>query len=263
MTMGSASGSGSGTEAGGSVEVRVFEAVSITAGDGTTTAIGSLQQKVLLTLLVAQKGASVGLDDIADELWPNTRPPRWRGCIATLANSLRSAAKDRDFAVATARGYTLHRYPHRVRTDVDELQERVEEARAAEEQERYDLAEESARRAVTCYGSGPWTTDPWGWSDLAADAARVLGVALLRRGAYAACVVELRRVLEFFDWHEGLWACLIYAQHGLGSARRAREMARAAKEAVGGSTPLLARVEQQLDSAEPCTRWFFPTSATA
>jgi hypothetical protein len=261
--MGSGADSGPGTDAKTSVDVRVFETVVITATDGSTTAIGSLQQKVLLTLLVAQKGASVGLDDIADELWPDVRPPRWRGCIATLANSLRSAAKDRDFAVSTARGYTLHRCPDRVHTDVDELQECVEEARGAEAQGRYDLAEESARRAVTCYGSGPWTTDPWGWSDLAADAARLLGVALLRRGAYAACVVELRRALEFFDWHEGLWACLIYAQHGLGSARRAREMARAAKDAVGGSTPLLARVEQQLESAEPSAKWFFPTSATA
>jgi two-component SAPR family response regulator len=263
MPMGSGADSGPSAEPGTAIEVRVFETVSITAADSTTKTIGSLQQKVLLTLLVAQKGASVGLDDIADELWPDVRPPRWRGCIATLATSLRSAAKDRDFAAFTARGYTLHRCADRVRTDVDELQERVEQARAAEEQGRYDVAEASAREALTFYGSGPWTTDPWGWSDLAADAARVLGLALFRRAAYAACVVELRRALELFEWHEGLWACLVYAQHKLGSDRRARELARAAKEAVGGPTPLLAKVEQQLDSAEPSARWFLPTSATA
>ena len=234
---------------GGEVQVQIFDEVSITHGDRVVT-IGSLQQKVFLTLLVASKGRAVSLDAIADELWPDLRPQRWRGCIATLANSLRSAAQDRHFVHSTARGYALHRRPEAVSTDVEELESCLDRAREAEAQGRADVAEAMARRALTVYGAGPWTTDYWGWNEAAAEAARILATALLSRDAHVACITELSRTMDDFDWHDGLWACLIYAHHRLGSTHRALDLARKAKLAVGSSSDVLAKIEAQL-SAPP------------
>lgn len=243
------------------LRVRIFDVVSITGADGVAR-IGSLQQKAFLTLLVANKGRSVTLDAIADELWPEVRPQRWRGCLATLAASLRAAAQDREFVWSTDRGYTLHRRPEAVSTDVEELQHCLDQAREAEETGRLGVAEALARRAVAVYGSGPWTTDLWGWNEAAAEAARILATALLRRNANVSCINELSRAMEDFDWHDGLWACLIYAHHRLGSTRRAVDLAKRARLAVGNASPVLAEVEARL-SAPPATdeRFSFAFSA--
>ena len=243
-----------GAEPTAALQVRVLDAVSI-GPEGHAVAIGSPQQKAFLTVLAASKGRSVSLDTIADELWPDIRPTRWRGCIATLAASLRTAAGDRDFACSTARGYTLHRHPDAVSTDVDELQHCLDRARQAEEEGRGHVAESMARRALTIYGTGPWTTDYWGWNEAAAEAARILATALLRRDANVCCIHELSRAIESFDWHDGLWACLIYAHHRLGSTRRALDLAKRARLAVGALTPLLAKVEAQLATPRSDDDW--------
>ncbi len=232
------------------LRVRIFDLVSISRG-GDVVTIGSLQQKAFLTLLVANKGRSVTLDAIADELWPDIRPQRWRGCLATLAASLRTASQDRDFICSTNRGYTLHLRPDAVSTDVEDLQHCLEQASVAEEQGRHAAAETHARRALAIYGTGPWTTDLWGWNEAAAEAARILATALLRRNAHVSCIAELSRAMEDFDWHDGLWACLISAHHRLGSTRRATELAKQARLAVGGSSLVLARAEAQLAAPLP------------
>jgi hypothetical protein len=234
------------------IHVRVLDVVSIQSGDRPPALIGSPQQQTLLTMLVGAKGRAVCLDAIADELWPDERPARWRGCIATLAASLRKAAGDADFMVSTARGYTLHRVADVVHTDVEELHECLEVARAAHDDGDMETAEQVARRALQIYGSGPWTTDVWGWNEAAAEAARILATALLQRHAYVTCITELTPAMEPFDWHDTLWACLIYSHHRLGNERRARALAQRAKLAVGAITPLLESVERQL--ASPAVR---------
>lgn len=247
---------GGGVLKGNSVlRVRIFDVVSIARCDGVV-AIGSLQQKAFLTLLVANKGRSVTLDAIANELWPDVRPQRWRGCLATLAASLRAAARDRDFVCSTDRGYTLHLRPEAVATDVEDLQRCLEQASEAEAQGRHGAAETQARRALAVYGTGPWTTDLWGWNEAAAEAARILGTALLRRNANVSCITELSRAMEEFDWHDGLWACLIYAHHRLGSTRRACDLAKQARLAIGGTSPILARAEAQLSGSLPANERF-------
>jgi hypothetical protein len=237
------------------LRVRIFDVVSITRSDSVVT-IGSLQQKAFLTLLVANKGRSVTLDAVADELWPDVRPHRWRGCLATLAASLRAAARDRDFLCSTDRGYTLHVRPDAVSTDVEDLQHCLEQASEAERQGRHGEAETLARRALAVYGTGPWTTDFWGWNEAAAEAARILGTALLRRNANVSCITELSPAMEEFDWHDGLWAVLICAHHRLGSTRRAGDLAKKARLAIGGASPVLARVEAQLSAPLPADERF-------
>ena len=247
--------------AAATIRVQVLDVVSV-ASDRRSVNIGSLQQKALLTLLVANKGRSVSLDAIVDELWPDARPERWRGCIATLANSLRTAAGDRDFICSTARGYTLHRRAEAVSTDVEELQECLQQAQQAEQDGVHHVAEAMARRAVTIYGSGPWTTDFWGWNEAAAEAARILATALLRRGAHVTCINELSRSMENFDWHDGVWACLIYAHHELGNSRRGRDLMNRAKLAVGSVTPALKKIDALLSTApSSCDRVAFAFSA--
>jgi hypothetical protein len=228
------------------LHVHVLDVVSVGAGEGPPTVIGSLQQKVLLSVLVANKGRSVALDTIADELWPDLR--RWRGCIATLANSLRAVAADRDFVPSTARGYTLHRRPETVATDVEELHHCLDRARQAEADGLADVAETMARRALTVYGVGPWVTDDWGWNEAAAEAARILATTLLGRGAELACIRELSPAMEAFDWHDGLWACLITAHHQLGATRRAVDLVERAKMAIGGASPILRTLEASLSA---------------
>lgn len=242
------------------LRVCVLDAVSVASAGRPAVAVGSLQQKTLLTLLVAAKGRSVSLDSLADELWPDERPARWKGCLATLASSVRKAAGDPGFIVSTARGYTLHRRPERVHTDVEELLDCLDQARAAQEKGLVDVAETMARRAVALYGTGPWTSDYWGWSEAAAEAAFILATALNRRRAYVACIAELSGSIVDFDWHDGLWACLIDAHREVGNVRRATEVAQEAMLAVGGETPLLARAVKQM-SGSPTRQAAFSPSA--
>ncbi len=198
--------------------VCVLETVSIARAGEAPVRIGSLQQKVMLTLLVAYAGRSVSVDRLGEELWGEYRPRRWVPSIRTLANALRRVAGDRKFIHWTGRGYRLHEHLEMVRTDIDELLSFADEARVALEQGRFDHAEDAARRAMSVYGGGPWTTDWWYWGDLAADVYHLLGRALLAKQDYLRCVVELSRVSEELDWHEGLRSCLRMAREALGSA---------------------------------------------
>ena len=97
----------------------VLESVSIAPAGGTPVAIGSMQQKIMLTLVVAYADRSLSLDRIAEELWGEHRPRRWLASIRTLANSLRRVADDRSFLHWTGRGYRLHRDTGVVGTDID------------------------------------------------------------------------------------------------------------------------------------------------
>jgi DNA-binding SARP family transcriptional activator len=197
------------------IRVCVLESVWISPAGGTPVAIGSLQQKVMLTLVVAAGGGSVSLDRIADELWGDHRPRRWLAGIRTLANSLRRAAGDRELIYWTGRGYRLHRNAGAVETDVDRMLHHAAEARAALADGRFDDAEGEAMQALSRYGGGPWTTDFWHWGDLAADAYCLLGRALLAQERYLRCIVELSRAPEDLEWHAGVRSCLDSARKAL------------------------------------------------
>lgn len=199
------------------MRVCVLESVSIAARGGTPQPIGSLQQKIVLTLVVAYPDRSVSVDRIADELWGEHRPRRWLASIRTLANSLRRTAGDRNFLYWTGRGYRLHRDADAVETDVDRLVGFTEEARVALDEQRVDDAEDAARQALACYGGGPWTTDAWYWGDIAADAYVLLGRALLAKASYLRCVIELSRAPEELEGHDGLRLCLDSARQAAGS----------------------------------------------
>ena len=187
--------------------VSVFETVTICRADGVLVTIGSMQQKIVLTLLVAYSGRSVPVDRIAEELWGRRRPDTWLSGIRTLANSLRRSAGDRDFVHWTGRGYRLHKDADRVETDVDQMLRCTEQAAAALAAGQFDCAEAAARRALRHYGGGPWTTDCWSWSELAAEAYCALARALLANGRYVRCLVELSQAPEELEWHEGVAAC--------------------------------------------------------
>ena len=200
---------------GSSIRVCVLETVSIARPGAEATPIGSKQQKILLTLLVAYANRSVSLDRIADDLWGEQRPQRWLASIRTLANSLRRAGGDRDLVYWTGRGYRLHKEASSVESDVEEMFRSTDEARLALDDGRFDDAEAAARRALSSYGGGPWTTDCWYWGDLAADAYCLLGRALLAQENYLRCLVELSRAPEELEFHDGLGACLRTARRAV------------------------------------------------
>lgn len=189
------------------LSVSVFETVTIARPDGVVVTIGSMQQRIMLTLLVAYSGRAVPVDRIADELWAGERPDTWLSAIRTLANSLRRSARDRDFVHWTGRGYRLHKDADRVDSDVDQMVRCTEQAAAALAAGQFDCAEAAARRALRYYGGGPWTTDCWSWSELAAEAYCVLARALLAKGRHVRCLVELSQAPEELEWHEGVAAC--------------------------------------------------------
>ena len=200
------------------ITVCVLETVSITRAGQAPVRIGSMQQKIVLTLLVAYAGRSVSVDRLAEELWGEYKPRRWVASIRTLANALRRVADDRRFIHWTGRGYRLHEDADMVRTDVEELVWLADEASVALEEGRLDEAEDAARRALDFYGSGPWTTDCWSWGDLAADAYHVLGRALLAKECYVRCLAELSRAPEALEWHDGVRACVEKARNALAAA---------------------------------------------
>lgn len=199
------------------LRVSVLETVSITRLDGEPFTIGALQQKVMLTLLVAYANRSVPVDRIADELWGERRPRRWDASIRTLANSLRRTAGDHSLIHWTGRGYRLHRHDDMVETDIDQMTSAIADARVAMHEERLADAERLARRALGYYGTGPWTSDVWCWSDLAADAYVVLGRALLTQGQHLRCLLELSRAPEELNGHEALRSCLRRAEQAVRS----------------------------------------------
>lgn len=135
-----------------------------------------------------------------------------------------------------------------MQTDVEKLQDCLEQARTAQGKGLVDVAESIARRALAVYGTGPWTTDYRGWNEAAAEAAYILAATLVRRCAYVACIAELGGTVVQFDWHDGLWACLIDAHREAGSLRRATEVARQAARAVGIKSPLLAQAVEKLSA---------------
>lgn len=201
--------------AGNRIEVSILETVSICPVGGESVQIGSMQQKVMLTLVVAYRCRAVSLDRIAEELWGDYRPRRWLASIRTLANCLRRVAGDRDFLYWTGRGYRLHKNVDAVDTDIEHMVEATDEARLALQEGRIDDAEAAARRALAHYGSGPWTTDCWFWGDLAADAYCLLGRALLHKSDYLRCLLELSRAPEVLECHDGVGACLEQARLAL------------------------------------------------
>jgi len=202
------------------LRVCVLETVSISTAGGTV-AIGSLQQKVMLTLLVAYRSRGVSVDRIAEELWGEHRPRQWLASIRTLANSLRRVAGDKSFIYWTGRGYRLHRIGEAVVTDIEQMLGATDDARVALDEGRVDDAETAARFALACYGSGPWTTDCWYWGDLAADAYCLLGRALLEKESYLRCLLELSGAPEELEWHDGVGACLQLARQAVAASRLA------------------------------------------
>ena len=200
------------------ITVCVLETVSVARAGHPPVRIGSMQQKIMLTLLVAYDGRSVSVDRLAEELWGDYRPRRWLASIRTLANTLRRVAGDRDFIHWTGRGYRLHENLDVVRSNIDEMLWSADAARVALAEGRLDEAEEAARRALSFYGGGPWTTDCWYWGDLAADVYHLLGRVLLAKESYLRCLVELSRAPEELEWHDGLRACRQKARDALAAA---------------------------------------------
>ncbi|MGH9264210.1 MAG: AfsR/SARP family transcriptional regulator [Acidimicrobiales bacterium] len=200
------------------IRVCVLERVSIARTGHAAAPIGAMQQKVMLTLLVAYADRSVSVDRIGEELWGDDKPRRWLASIRTLANSLRRVAGDKNFIHWTGRGYRLHKDRGVVETDIDHMLWSLDQARAALYEGRLGDAEHAARRALSFYGSGPWTTDCWYWSDLAADAYHLLGRALLGGEKYLRCLLELSTAPEELAWHDGVGACLRQAREAMAAA---------------------------------------------
>lgn len=200
------------------IRVCVLERVSIARAGDAAVPIGAMQQKVMLTLLVAYAERSVSVDRIGEELWGDHKPRRWLASIRTLANNLRRVAGDRNFIYWTGRGYRLHKDRGVVETDIDHMLWSLDQARAALDEGRLADAKHAARRALSFYGSGPWTTDCWYWSDLAADAYHLLGRALLGEEEYLRCLLELSRAPEELAWHDGVGACLRQARQAMSAA---------------------------------------------
>ena len=201
------------------IKVTVLDTVTVTPVGSRPRPVGSLQQKLLLTLLVAYRNRTVSVDRIAEELWGEQPPRRWLASIRTLAHSLRRLAGDRDLIDWTGRGYRLHKDPGRVDSDIDEILRAIDEAGDALAAGRNDDGERAARRALACYGSGPWTTDCWHWADLAAEAYHLLGQALLGQQRYLTCLVELSRAPEELEWHDGVRSCLAHARASVATPR--------------------------------------------
>lgn len=196
----------------GVVIASVLDDVTLTRADGVVVLVGSLQQKLFLTLLVAFRNRSVPADRVAEELWGEYPPRRWQAAIRTLACSLRTLAGDRRLVHWTGRGYRLHAEDACVDTDVDLIVRLVGQARAALAGGCADEAEQAAKRALTAYGTGPWTTDLWHWGDVAAEAYAILGQALLAGRRPLSCLVELAQVPEELAWHDGVRRCLEQAR---------------------------------------------------
>ncbi|MFD9903208.1 BTAD domain-containing putative transcriptional regulator [Streptomyces sp. NPDC059063] len=238
----------------GDIEVRV---------DGHPLAIGHLRQRQVLAALLVDANRTVPVDQLADRVWADRPPQRFRSTLYSYLSRLRQALQQAEGAGARIDkepgGYRLTVDPAAV--DLHRFRDLVAQARAAGDGEaalaRYGQALGEWRGEAFAGLDTPWFNalrETLARERLAAELDR--NDLALRQGRHGALLAELTATAEAHPLDERLAGQLMLALHGsgrsadaLGHYRRTRE--RLAEElGVDPGTPL-QELHQRILTGDP------------
>lgn len=239
------------------LEIRLSGAVEV-ARAGEPVALPGRRIRALCVLLGVSVGRSVSVDELVKGLWDDDPPERVRGSLQTYVGRLRRVVGS-DLVVTDPNGYTLN--VSRADVDLLRFQDLVDRAG--------DDDTESERTALHA-ALALWRGDPFGDPPSAWIERQLVSVwverhlqALERRidldldaGDHAACVPELRDLVERYPLRETLWLRLLTALHHGGRTAEALERyevlrTRLAEELGVDPTPELQAAYQRLLSSDP------------
>lgn len=195
----------------------------LTVDGMTDREIGSRKARLLLAVLAVSRGEPVSVDHVADVLWGDDLPARPADQVGVLVSRLRSVI-GADRIVRRASGYALEG----AWLDVDEIEQRVDEASTAYAAGRLAAARAAAdaalalvRGALLDGEDGDWVLAARERAGAAVAAARRVKVeAGLAAGDWPAVVAQAEAMLADHPYDEAVLRALMRA-HALGGSTAA------------------------------------------
>ncbi|MGP4022078.1 AfsR/SARP family transcriptional regulator [Actinomadura sp. 3N407] len=214
---------------------------------GASLPLGSPQDRTVLAILLVHANDLVGVDRLADELWPQSPPSQARalvrGHVSRIRRKLRtseagSAAADR--IVTRKPGYSLT--VHEDELDLHLFEKCVADARSAQRAYRGQDRLELLRRAQRFWRGAPFADVP-PTDVIAATNARLAELRLtaleemydasLGSGHEAEIVAELTELVDSHPFREHLVAQLVLALHRSGRTADALAVYRRVERRLG------------------------------
>jgi predicted ATPase/DNA-binding SARP family transcriptional activator len=201
------------------MEFRILGGLELLEG-GRQLALGSPQQRALLATLLVNRGRTVSVDELIEELWPEHAPASAGHAVEVYVSRLRKVLHSDG---ATRLGTKGHGYALRVERDemdVDQFEQLFERGRTALAEGRSEDAAAALRRALALWRGEPLAELPWG-PQLRAEAGRLEGLRLsaleerieadLARGRHASLIPELEALVAAEPLRERFRAQLMLA----------------------------------------------------
>ncbi|MGE0296867.1 ATP-binding protein [Pseudonocardia sp.] len=151
----------SSTATRGGPRVQLCGAFAVSGADGHPIAVGSPKARLLLTRLAAARGATVGVEELVELLWPGQRPRHPEDNVATLVSRLR-ALLGADVVLGGRAGYRIGP----VSVDIDEAGTLAGEARRRLTAGQAGLALAAARRGLELLSDGRPAAGEAAWLDV-------------------------------------------------------------------------------------------------
>jgi DNA-binding SARP family transcriptional activator len=203
--------------------------------DGERVALGPPKQRALLVQLAVRLGASVRVERLIDDLWPEAPPASAGQAIQVYVSGLRKAFGDRDRILASQGSYRVRL--ERGELDLERFHSLVSEARAGLHE---DPASSTARlrealslwrgRALADLDAEPGVRDVVvELEEQRVSAYELLFDAELAAGQHAQLVAELEKLLAEHPARETLYAQLMLALYRSGRQADALDVYRRAR----------------------------------
>jgi predicted ATPase/DNA-binding SARP family transcriptional activator len=251
------------------VECRVLGSVEV-INDGTALSLGGSKPRLILAILVAERGQIVSFDRLADALWGPRLPATAVPTLQTHVSRLRrlfSMSPDPPRIETSPPGYRLEIEAHRL--DAARFEAGVGQARGALERHDPRAALRAAEKAL-----GEWQGPAFAefadldivrveaarLDDLRVVAHELVAEARLGCGEHAAVIGVLEALVAEHPLRERLWAQLMLALYRSGrpgeALQRSRELRVLLREQLGLSpSPELRTLESDILAERPELTW--------
>jgi predicted ATPase/DNA-binding SARP family transcriptional activator len=201
------------------MEFRILGGLEVLKG-GRQLALGSPQQRAVLAILLVNRGRTVSVDELIDELWPERQPSSAAHAVEVYVSRLRKVlhADGATRLETTGHGYALRVEPDEI--DAEQFERLFERGRNARSGGRSEAAAAVLRRALALWRGEPFAELPCG-PGLRAAAARMEELRLsaleerieadLARGRHASVIPELEALVAAEPLRERLRGQLMVA----------------------------------------------------
>jgi DNA-binding SARP family transcriptional activator len=264
------------------MEFLILGPLEVRSEDGQPVGVRATKQRTLLAMLLLQANATVTDQALVDALWETEPPASAVANLRTYASAVRrllgagSAGAAAGARLLTqAGGYRLEVDPERL--DLLRWRRLVDRGTAA-----YRGGDLAGAAGELAEASALWRGRPLGDLELhgavqaqvaalneqRVEALEALVDARLGLGEHAELVVELRRLVEEYPFHERFWELLMLALYRSGRQAEALAAYQEARQRLIGELgvepgPALQRLERAILSADPALRPSPPEAAGA